>query len=156
MSWINPDTLAKVGGVPKAIFAIDFDGTIVEHEYPGIGRPVPMAIEVLQELLAKKYRLILYTMRSGKELNEAVIYCNRNNLDFWGINQNPEQSSWTDSPKVHANVYFDDAGVGTPLLQNGTNRPYVDWVKVREMLVDWGILEAKEVVDDGTKTYDIK
>ena len=155
MSWMSTDTLAKIGEDPKAIFAIDFDGTIVENEYPRIGRPVPMALEVLKELTAKKYRLILYTMRSEKELNEAVVYCNRNNLDFWGINENPEQSKWTTSPKIYANVYFDDAGAGTPLLQGGNGKPYVDWVKVREMLVDWGILEAKDVVDDGTKTFEI-
>lgn len=155
MAWMSTDTLAKIGEDPKSIFAIDFDGTIVENEYPHIGRPVPMALEVLKELTEKKYRLILYTMRDGKELNEAVVYCNRNNLDFWGINKNPEQSEWTSSPKVYANVYFDDCAAGIPLLAGGNNKPYVDWVKVREMLVNWGILEAKEVVDDGTKTFEI-
>jgi hydroxymethylpyrimidine pyrophosphatase-like HAD family hydrolase len=30
--------------------AIDFDGTIVTHAYPAIGKPIPFAIETLKKL----------------------------------------------------------------------------------------------------------
>ena len=57
------------------IIAVDFDGTIVTHEYPRIGRPVPGAIETMKEFLARGDKLILWTMRSGEELADAVRYC---------------------------------------------------------------------------------
>ena len=41
------------------IIAIDFDGTIVEHKYPEIGREIPFAIETLKRLQADRHKLIL-------------------------------------------------------------------------------------------------
>lgn len=156
MSWISPAAIAEGDAVPKTIFAIDFDGTIVENSYPAIGSPIPMAIEVMQELLKKKYRLILNTMRSGKELNEAVVYCNRNNIDFWGINENPDQKAWTDSPKVYANVIIDDTAAGTPLMMGLNQKACVDWKKLRDLFVSWEILESKEDGEPGVTTYNLK
>lgn len=156
MSWISPAAMADEETAPKTIFAIDFDGTIVENSYPGIGAPIPMAIEVLQDLLKKKYRLILNTMRSGKELNEAVVYCNRNNIDFWGINENPDQKAWTDSPKVYANVIIDDTAAGTPLIMGANQKACVDWKKMRELLVSWEVLDPKDDEEPGVQTFDLK
>lgn len=118
------------------IYAIDFDGTIVTHEYPAIGRLVPHAIEVMSKLQERGDKLILLTMRSGRELGEAVSYCKDCGITFWGINNNPEQHEWTNSRKVYANMYIDDAGCLMPLVKNTTGRcrPYVDWVKVSEYL----------------------
>jgi ribonucleotide monophosphatase NagD (HAD superfamily) len=45
--------------------AIDFDGTIVQHEYPIIGEPVPYAIESIKGLKKQGHSLILYTMRGN-------------------------------------------------------------------------------------------
>lgn len=158
MAWLNTDELkpAEGGDKPKAIFAVDFDDTIVEGLFPGIGKPNPGAAEVLQELTKKGYRLILNTMRTGKELNEAIVYCNASYINFWGINENPEQHKWApDSKKIFAHVYIDNAGLGTPLMKDSNGKPCVDWVKVRELLVAWEVLDAKEP-GDGTKTFDIK
>jgi hypothetical protein len=144
MGWISTETKKEQDEMKKAIFAIDFDGTIVEHEYPALGAPNPGAVEVLRELMEKGYRLILFTMRSGTALDEAIRYCNQNKVDFWAVNQNPEQAGWTDSNKVYANVYIDDAALGVPLVQgnNAGSRARVDWAGVRRILVDWGVLEA--------------
>ena len=110
------------------IIAIDFDGTIVKHKYPKLGDPVPGAIEWMRRFTALGAKIILYTMRSGKELNEAVNFLNDNYIDLWGINKNPTQTAWTTSPKAYANVYIDDAAFGCPLMvEEGENRPYVDW-----------------------------
>lgn len=108
--------------------AVDFDGTIVTHEYPAIGKPVPGAIPILKTLHRLGAKLILWTMRSGKELEEAVAYCKSNGVEFYGINDNPSQSAWTDSRKVYAPLYIDDAAYGCPLIypEDGS-RPYVDW-----------------------------
>lgn len=88
------------------IFAIDFDGTIVKSKYPGIGDPVPGALETMNELIDAGHDIILFTVRSGKELREAVKYLQDNEIELYGINENPDQKSWSDSPKVFANVYL--------------------------------------------------
>jgi hypothetical protein len=113
---------------------IDFDGTIVEHKYPAIGEPVPMAIETMKELHEKGSKLILFTMRSGKPLDEAVDYLKENGIELYGVNKNPTQWSWTKSPKAYGNIYIDDAALGCPLIHPEEGRPYVDWNKVRELL----------------------
>ena len=112
----------------KSIYAIDFDGTIVTHEYPNIGRPVPYAIECMKLLQIGGAQLILWTMRSGQPLKEAVDYIEAAGVQLWGVNENPEQGEWTDSPKAYALHYIDDAALGCPLIRpaDGT-RPYVDW-----------------------------
>jgi hydroxymethylpyrimidine pyrophosphatase-like HAD family hydrolase len=120
--------------------AVDFDGTIVEHEFPEIGASNPGAAETLRELRAAGHRIILYTMRSGEYLNDAIEYCRFNGIVLWHINQNPEQSEWTSSPKVYAHLYIDDAALGCPLWQT-KNRPAVDWVEVRKLLKQKGYLE---------------
>ena len=57
------------------IIAIDFDGTIVEHEYPKIGKPIPFAIETLLHLQKDGHILILWTVRDSDSLQEAIDYC---------------------------------------------------------------------------------
>ena len=121
--------------------AIDFDGTIVEHSYPAIGKPVPHALDVMKILQDAGYQLILWTMRSGEELREAVDYCTNNGINLYGINNNPTQSSWTTSPKCYAQIYIDDAALGCPLTLVKDKRPYVDWWGVKELLQKQGIID---------------
>lgn len=158
MGWISTDSMKEQTEKKNAIFAIDFDGTIVEHEYPAMGAPNPGAVEVLRELMEKGYRLILFTMRSGQALDEAIRYCNQNKIDFWGINENPDQKSWTDSNKVYANVYIDDAALGVPLSEgnNANNRPRVDWSGVRKILVEWGVLDNIQTEESSQVAKQIK
>ena len=119
------------------IIAVDFDGTIVTHDYPRIGRPVPGAIETLKEFIARGDKLILWTMRSGEELDDAIRYCENNGVTFWGINENPEQKQWTKSPKAYAHVYIDDAALNATLIYpaHSNERPYLDWFVVRHCLI---------------------
>lgn len=116
------------------IIAIDFDGTIVEHEFPEIGNPVPGAFRWMREFIDAGAKLILYTMRSdtdrsGDVLSQAVEFCRDNGIEFWGVNENPEQREWTSSPKVYAKIYIDDAAMGCPLKPSAKmgGRDYVDW-----------------------------
>jgi hypothetical protein len=123
------------------IIAVDFDGTIVAHAYPNIGREVPNAIRVLKKLQEQGTQLILWTMRSGDKLDEAVRYCEEKGITFWGINQNPAQSEWTDSPKAYAPIYIDDASLGCPTLwDEGTQRNMVNWRDVEAILIRKGVL----------------
>lgn len=124
----------------QPVIAIDFDGTCVTHDYPYMGSDIG-AVPVLKELADEGYRLVLHTMRSGKLEKEAVQWFKKNDIPLFGINSNPEQKSWTASPKVYADLYIDDAALGVPLTTSQTSvRPYVDWVKVREWLVNEGYL----------------
>lgn len=114
--------------------AVDFDGTICDHVFPDIGKPVPGAFEWLAKFQEAGARLILFTMRSdgqqnGDVLTHAVEFCRENGIEFFGVNRNPEQDTWTDSPKAYAHVYIDDAAFGCPLRDNprAGGRPYVDW-----------------------------
>lgn len=121
--------------------AIDFDGTCVTHEYPRIGRDIG-AIPVLKKLREEGHDLILFTMRSGEPLQEAVEWLKKQGIDLYGINVNPTQSDWTKSPKAYAQIYIDDAALGCPLIypKNLKERAYVDWEKVEEWLIEKGIL----------------
>lgn len=114
--------------------AIDFDGTCVTHEYPRVGREIG-AEEVLRELVEEGHQLILFTMRHGQGLQDAVDWCADNMIKLHGVQSDPDQKRWTDSPKAYAQLYIDDAALGCPLLDNGVERPFVDWVEVRNELV---------------------
>lgn len=117
------------------IIALDFDGTVVSHEYPHIGEDIG-AVPILKELVAAGHKLILFTMRSGKLLNDAIAWFERNGIELYAVNENPEQKSWTSSVKVHANIYIDDCALGCPIrYEDDIRRPFVDWKKVREILV---------------------
>ena len=75
-------------------------------------------------------------MRSGSELQEAVEYMSSIGVELFGINQNPGQHAWTDSPKAYAHLYIDDAAFGCPLVHDpGEERPYVDWYAVHKQLI---------------------
>ena len=126
----------------KLNICVDFDGTIVEHEYPRIGKEVPQCIETLKELTEKGHKIILFTMRSGVTLLQAVDYLTKKGVVLYGINADPNQSSWTSSPKAFGNIYIDDAALGCPLTysEDPLIRPCVDWGKVREILSSDGVL----------------
>lgn len=130
-----------------SIIAIDFDGTLCEHRFPEIGMENPGAFRWLKEFQAAGARLILYTMRSDKRsegvsaeghpatrdyLTEAIDWCRERGVEFWAHNCNPEQKSWTDSPKVYAHIYIDDAAHGCPMreMPRAGSRDAVDWEKV--------------------------
>lgn len=129
--------------MPKNLYiAVDFDGTIVHHRFPEIGPEVPNAMSVLRVLQSDpSIKLLLWTVRSDnadrKYLQEAVDWCRDRGVTFYGVNQNPDQLSWSSSPKMYAHIYIDDAALGCPLggpLFEGTRQP-ADWTKIMEQLV---------------------
>ena len=96
------------------IIAVDFDGTIVEHEYPKIGKPVPFALDVLKKLQKEeRHTLLLWTVREGELLEEAVDYCYRNGLEFYAVNSNYPEEEAGDAPrKLVADIFIDDRNIG--------------------------------------------
>ncbi len=132
------------------IIAVDFDGTCVTHAFPMIGADIGAA-PVLRRIVEAGHKLVLFTMRSnvdkptsddltiqcipGKYLDDALEWFKSNKIPLWGINVNPEQSSWTSSPKAYAHVYIDDAALGCPLLYDDSisERGYVCWKSIEIM-----------------------
>ena len=97
------------------VIAVDFDGTIVEHAYPKIGKPIPFALDVLKRLQNEEHHLlILWTVRSGVLLDEAIAYCKSNGLEFYAINRSFPEEKWTalDSRKINCDLYIDDRNLG--------------------------------------------
>ena len=95
--------------------AVDFDGTIVEHKFPEIGKEKPFAIETLLQLQEDGNRLILWTSREGELLEAAISFCHERGLDFYAVNSNqPRGALFTGQAgtKVVADVYIDDRNLG--------------------------------------------
>ena len=121
------------------IVAVDFDGTCVTNEYPRIGKEIGAA-PVLKKMTDKGIKLVVYTMRDGKLLEEAVQWFKDNNIPLYGVNKTPGQYKWTNSPKIFANYYIDDAAIGVPLIFDPGNKPFVDWEKLKPYLETYGLL----------------
>jgi hypothetical protein len=94
--------------------AVDFDGTIVEHAYPEIGKEKLFAFQTLKEFNKMGANLILWTFRTGKELDEAVEFCKKNGVEFYAVNKNyPEEVfDETISRKINADIFIDDKNAG--------------------------------------------
>lgn len=116
------------------IIAVDFDGTIVEDRYPGIGKEKRHAFITLKALQKEGHRLILWTYRSGVQLEEAVDFCRKNGVNFYAVNRSyyEEQFDETNmSRKVFADIYIDDRNLGG----------FVEWEKA------WKTLNVKQLLD---------
>lgn len=110
--------------------AVDFDGTLVKHRYPSIGEELPLSIDFLKDLQENGCKIYLDTMRSGKELEEAVEWCRQRGLEFDSIGPHRSQFRWTKSVKCHADLSIDDRGCGTPLFIDELERVYIDWERM--------------------------
>ena len=118
------------------IIAVDFDGTIAEHKYPSIGKEIPYALETLKLIKEKGHQIILWTYRSGKELEKAVQFCEKRGLKFHAVNNNFEGEEFdnTYSRKIYADVYIDDRNLfGIP-----------DWKKIFEMITEKKLQKENE------------
>lgn len=122
----------KINKENMAIIGIDFDGTCVTDLFPYVGDNIGAA-SVLRKL-ADKNLLILYTVRDGKYLQDAVDWFKYNHINLYSVNYNPEPVS--SSPKLYCNYYIDDRNIGTPLTDKG----YVDWNKMLVLLKQKNLL----------------
>ncbi len=98
------------------IIAVDFDGTIVEHKYPAIGEEIPFAVDTLKMLQKDHQRLILWSVREGKILDEALQWCHERGLDFYAANRDYPEETTENNPhfsrKLKADVFIDDRNLG--------------------------------------------
>lgn len=116
--------------------AIDFDGTIVEHKYPRIGREYPFALATLRKLAQEGHKLILWTVREGEQLAEAIEFCRAKGVEFYAINSNyPDASLEADlsARKLKVDLFIDDRNLGgLPLRDRSTDAP--DWSAIYEII----------------------
>jgi hydroxymethylpyrimidine pyrophosphatase-like HAD family hydrolase len=110
------------------IIAIDFDGTIVHDAYPKIGKPMIFAIDTMKQLQNQGHRLILWTYRSGRKLQEAVNFCSENGIEFYAVNKSyPEEVLDNSiSRKIHADIFVDDRNFGD----------LPDWGKIYNTIIE--------------------
>lgn len=98
------------------IIAVDFDGTIVEHRYPKIGKEIPFATQALKQLQSEGHALILWTAREGKLLQEAIDFCEQRGVEFFAVNSNypgeEVDAAGIRARKLHADLFIDDRAVG--------------------------------------------
>lgn len=97
------------------IIAIDFDGTIVEHKYPEIGYEIPFATATIKKIIEEQHQVILWTVRKGELLEEAVNWCKERGIEFYAVNKNfPEEVVDNDKGycKINADVFIDDRNLG--------------------------------------------
>jgi hydroxymethylpyrimidine pyrophosphatase-like HAD family hydrolase len=118
------------------IIAVDFDGTIVEDEYPGIGREKRFAFMTLKALQKQGHLLILWTYRSGRSLEEAVAFCRKHGIEFYAVNRSyPEEdiSGTRISRKIHADMFIDDRNAGG----------FIEWGKIWQLVNNEPFIEDK-------------
>ena len=118
---------------------VDFDGTLVVHQYPVIGKENEHCIETMKQW-TKDYNVgwILWTMRSDDLLQEAVDWIEGRGIKLYGINRNPDQESWAaNTHKAYGYLCIDDINCGTPLIFETGKRPRVDWMSLKPRTEDW-------------------
>ncbi len=108
------------------IISVDFDGTVVEHRYPKIGEEIPHATEVLKKLQADGHKLVMWTVREGRLLDEAVEWCRERGVEFAAINETLKANGehHNNTRKIDADIYIDDCNIGGPF----------DWESVYYMI----------------------
>jgi hypothetical protein len=116
--------------------AVDFDGTIVEDEYPRIGKPRLFAFETLKKLQENGHRLILWTYRNGKHLEDAVKFCNDNGIRFYAVNKSFPEEEFDPkySRKINADYFIDDRNIGG----------FLGWGEIFQLLVQDERLNVNE------------
>lgn len=144
------------------ILNIDFDGTCVSHDFPNVGKDIG-AVPVLKRLVNNGHNLILFTMRgdrfekkptkdesiqnvTGLFLTDAINWFKDNDIPLYGIQTNPTQHNWTNSPKSYAHLMIDDSALGCPLIfkKEISERPFVCWETIERYLEQIGCFENEK------------
>ena len=120
------------------VIAVDFDGTITERNiFPDIGKIRKHAAEAIRNLQNAGHKVVLWTCREGKHLDEARVFLRLNGIELDGFNYSPYQLQ---SRKIVADVYIDDKNVF--MVDD------VDWYKIEEYILNLGNKETK-IIKEG-------
>lgn len=124
-----------------SVILVDFDGTVVKHEFPYVGEAVPNAINVLKELIYNGHKIVLYTMRSRHFLNDAIEWYDNHNIPLHNVKYDDIKFIRNESNKCDGDIVIDDRNLGIPLIKPDNGRPYVDWDKVLDILIEMKLIE---------------
>ena len=118
--------------------AVDFDSTLcLTDGFPNILGPNGNCFHILRKWQRMGCKILLHTMRYGKDLEEAIVWCSNCKMFFDGINHNPceEARDPEYQGKMYALFYIDDKAIGTPLLHSKYERirDHVNWAKIDEI-----------------------
>lgn len=97
------------------IYAIDFDGTIVEDRWPEIGDEKKETIDFIKKIQSLGCQWILWTCRTDEKLREAFEWCLGHGLTPDAVNENTHPRCLTtdwNPRKVYADFYIDDKSSG--------------------------------------------
>lgn len=112
----------------KLPILVDFDSTmVITDKYPNIVGENKPCVDVMKKWIDGGVGIILWTVRDGKELDDAVEWCKEKGLELYGVNVNPTQENWSNSRKIYGVLRIDDSNVGTKLIYDDKYRPRVDW-----------------------------
>jgi hypothetical protein len=140
------------------IIAVDFDGTIVNHDFPRIGELMPDAQEVLTKLHEAGHKIIIWTCRNHTEpdhplwydatIPDVMQFLRNHRIPFDSINENhPSMGFWLQSRKIYADIYIDDKNIGgfqgwkTNKFLVEYYAKYGDWNGI-----DFGIFDSNEFI----------
>ena len=131
------------------VIAVDFDGTIVEHRYPEIGKERMFAFQTLKMIQAEGHILILWTIRHGKELDDALAYCKKNGVEFFAANCNHPDEVYdnTFSRKLNADLFIDDRNVGGFI---GWGEIWQEIIKIAPTSKDYNAFGRKNIISKPT------
>ena len=141
----------------KLLIGVDLDGTILEPRYPELGLPLPNAARVLKRLVKHGHQLMLWTCRTGADLEEARRIVEEDmGVPLHSVNRNRAGDRYQSSPKAWADVYVDDSALGAPLTRYRRRGGRVDYWRARDMIrghsyftgIDWQHVEAA-MIDRG-------
>lgn len=125
----------------KMKISVDFDGTLVSHNFPRIGEDLG-AVQWFNKILQKypnDVELILWTMRDAHYLEDALDWCREHELSIIGYDR-VKKEDWTVSPKIHVQLIIDDHALGMPITIINGKRAVV-WEKAGPILLkavdDW-------------------
>jgi len=135
LNCLDPDEIIKAtlkeDWREPMIIGLDIDGTAFFHAYPKLGHDIG-AFPWLRLAQDRGAKYIIFTMRDGAELKEAVRAVRAEGIHVIGVNHNITQHEWTQSPKPYCHLYLDDNGLGMPLRGDRN----VDWTRAGPMLLD--------------------
>ena len=141
---------------------LDFDGTLVEHEYPNIGRANFGWVEVIEKLQKAGHEVILNTMRANfndDSLHQALDYINQKscmfykNRKFIGDKEGVQISTFLvrkveppifdmDSFIKEGIIFIDDICKNIPLKESFHGKkhsPVVNWDKLDKIFKEYEI-----------------
>jgi len=131
------------------IIAIDFDGTIVEHQFPRIGKLKLGADKYIRKLKKEGHKIIIWTCRNNTESQLGKVatigavkeFLDQKNIPYDAINENvPEMGFWLQSRKIYADIYIDDKNLGG---FPGWESAYYDiYFYVKSEIKDWEFIKS--------------